>query len=186
VDRVLQIPGPSVTEWIDWGQTLGPVLLRALVLALITWIAARTVRRLFERSTVRFNADPGLVLLIGRFLYLSVLAIGGITILDALGLPLATLVTVLGVIGIGISLALQDILKNFFAGTYLLFERPFRIGDVVQVKDQRGTVETIGIRTITLRTSQNVQVMVPNAMVFTEIVLNRTLEEDAPKRSVAE
>jgi small-conductance mechanosensitive channel len=184
---VLEIPGPSATEWIDWGQSIGPLLLRALILALITWIAAYALRRLFERSVAHFKADPGLVLLVGRFLYIGVLAIGGITILDALGLPLATLVTVLGVIGIGISLALQDILKNFFAGTYLLFERPFRIGDVVQVKDQRGTVETIGIRTITLRTSQNVQVMVPNAMVFTEIVLNRTFEqkEDASERPVA-
>ncbi len=168
---------------MNWGQTLGPLVLRALIVALITWLLARACRRLFERSTHRLGADPGLVLLVGRFIYIALLAVGGITILDTIGLPLATLVTVLGVIGIGISLALQDILKNFFAGTYLLFERPFRIGDVVQVKDQRGTVETIGVRTITLRTTDNVQVMVPNAMVFTEIVLNRSFERAADEAS---
>ena len=60
------------------------------------------------------------------------------------------------------------------AGLYLLFERPFRLGDVITIKDQRGVVETIGIRTTTLRTDENVEVLIPNMTVFTDIVSNRT------------
>jgi hypothetical protein len=98
------------------------------------------------------------------------------TILDTVGVPLTTFVTVLGVAGLGISLAMQDVLKSFVAGTFLLFERPFRIGDEITVKSERGVVEDIGIRTTRLRNAENVQIIIPNAVVFAEVVANRTNE----------
>jgi hypothetical protein len=111
---------------------------------------------------------------VGRLLSILVLIVGGLTMLDTFGIPLSAVVTFVGVIGLGITLALQDILRNFFAGLYMTFERPFRLGDTVSVKDQRGVVENIGIRTTTLRTDENVQVLIPNMVMFVEIVLNRT------------
>jgi small conductance mechanosensitive channel len=94
--------------------------------------------------------------------------------LGILGAPPATLVTILGAFGLAFSLAVQDILKNFFSGIYLLLERPFRVGDTIKVKDQQGLVEHIGVRTTTLRTAENVRVLVPNAIVFAEVVSNQT------------
>jgi hypothetical protein len=105
-----------------------------------------------------------------------IVGVGVATVLDTIGVPLTTFVTVLGVAGLGISLAMQDILKSFVAGTYLLFERPFRIGDEISVKDQRGVVEGIGVRTTLLRNADNVQIIIPNAVVFAEMVANRTNE----------
>jgi small-conductance mechanosensitive channel len=154
----------------------------ALVLALTFFLAGRT-RRWFERATSRTRADRNTRLGVGRLLALLVLALGVLTSLDAIGIPLSTVVTFVGVVGLAISLALQDILKNFFAGLYLVFERPFRLGDTVSVKDQRGVVETIGIRTTTLRTDENVQVLIPNMTIFAEIVQNRT--EARPKPAEA-
>jgi small-conductance mechanosensitive channel len=66
-----------------------------------------------------------------------------------------------------------------------LFERPFRLGDVVVIKGQRGVVETIGIRTTTLRADDNVVVLVPNSMVFAEVVANRTYATPAPESAPA-
>jgi small conductance mechanosensitive channel len=182
VEQLFQFRWWVPDDWLAVVNTLGPPLARAILLALITWYFAGLARASFEHATRRSGADAHLRLLLGRAVFLIVLILGGITVLDALGFPLSTLVTVVGVIGIGVSLALQDILKNFFAGTYLLFERPFRIGDVISVKEQRGVVETIGVRTITLRTAENVQILVPNAMVLTEIVVNRT-HERAPDKT---
>ena len=173
-------------EWAYLAEVLGPPLTRALLLAMLAWYLARGARSSFEHATRRTGADPGLRILVGRLVYLAVLAIGAITILDTFGVPLSTVVTVVGVIGIGIGLALQDILKNFFAGTYLLFERPFRIGDEISLKDHRGIVDTIGFRTTTLRTPENVQIVIPNAMVFTEVVANRTYEQPAGKKPMPE
>ena len=92
----------------------------------------------------------------------------------AVGVNPAGLLAVAGAVGLAFSLAIQDILKNFFSGVYLLLERPFRVGDTIRVKEQIGVVENIGVRTTQLRTTENVQVLVPNATVFGEVVSNHT------------
>jgi small-conductance mechanosensitive channel len=151
----------------------------ALVLILTLYLAGR-IRHWFDRASSRTRADANTRLGVGRLLALLVLVLGVLTSLDAIGIPLSTVVTFVGVVGLAISLALQDILKNFFAGLYLVFERPFRLGDTIAVKDQRGVVETIGIRTTILRTDENVQVLIPNMTIFAEIVQNRTQVRPTP------
>ena len=93
--------------------------------------------------------------------------------LRALGVPWPTVVALAGVLGLAASLALQDVLKNFVAGVYLLVERPFRIGESIKVKEFSGSVETIDVRTTVLRTPEGDAIMVPNAILFAEIILNR-------------
>jgi small-conductance mechanosensitive channel len=176
-----QVPPEQPVAWpVSWlGLPLGfetplTTLLRALFVVAVTFYLATRVRHWFDRATLRSRADANTRLAVGRLLALLVLIVGTITLLDTFGIPLSAVVTVFGVVGLAISLALQDILKNFFAGLYLLFERPFRLGDVIAVKDQRGLVEHIGIRTTVLRTEENVLVLIPNMTIFAEIVSNRT------------
>lgn len=164
----------TVDGWFILAYELGPPLVRAILLAIGTWIAARLIRKSVELAAWR--ADASGRLLIGRIVNIVVIGLGVATILDAVGVPLTTFVTVLGVAGLGISLAMQDVLKSFVAGTFLLFERPFRIGDEISIKDQRGVVEHIGIRTTRLRNPDNVQIVIPNGVMFAEIVSNRTNE----------
>ncbi len=165
---------PTLVVPLTGWQIVLLVLVKACLIAALTLYISRRIRRWFERVTARTRAEAGTRLLVGRLLSILVLLVGGVTTLDTLGVPLSAVVALLGVVGLAVSLALQDILKNFFAGLYLLFERPFRLGDVVDVKSQRGVVETIGIRTTVLRTEDNVQVMIPNMTIFAEIVLNQT------------
>lgn len=164
----------TVDGWIVLIYEFGPPLVRAILLAIATWIAARLARSSFNFATRR--ADAHARLLIGRIINIVIIGLGVATILDTVGVPLTTFVTILGVAGLGISLAMQDVLKSFVAGTFLLFERPFRIGDEISVKDQRGVVENVGIRTTRLRNADNVQIIIPNAVVFAEVVANRTNE----------
>lgn len=161
--------------WVLAAYEFGPPAVRAILVALATWVAVRLSRSSFNYAARR--ADVTARLLIGRVITIIIMGIGVATILDTVGVPLTTFITVLGVAGLGISLAMQDILKSFVAGTYLLFERPFRIGDEISVKDQRGVVEHIGIRTTQLRNADNVQIIIPNAVVFAEMVANRTNEK---------
>jgi small-conductance mechanosensitive channel len=162
-------PGPLA----GWEVPIGTVV-RAVLVAVLTLYLASRVRHWFERATARSRADRSIRLGVGRLLALLVFFVGAATVLDTFGIPLSAIITFVGVVGLAISLALQDILKNLFAGLYLLFERPFRLGDVVAIKDQRGIVETIGIRTTTLRTEENVEVVIPNMTVFAEIIANRS------------
>jgi len=79
-----------------------------------------------------------------------------------------------GFLALAVSLAFQDILKNFIAGIFLLLERPFRLGDEITVDDHTGIVENIEMRTTTLRTSDGEQVLTPNSLVYTGTIINRT------------
>jgi small-conductance mechanosensitive channel len=172
----------TVDGWVVVAYQFGPPLIRAVLLAIGTWIAVRLARSSFNFASRR--ADAHARILIGRVIDIVIIGLGVATILDTVGVPLTTFVTILGVAGLGISLAMQDVLKSFVAGTFLLFERPFRIGDEISIKDQRGIVEHIGIRTTRLRNADNVQVIVPNGVVFAEIVANRTNEIKSPPAPV--
>jgi small-conductance mechanosensitive channel len=165
---------------------LGPFagrLVGALVIALIAWRLAAAAQRWFDRVSARTRADVNLRVLLGRFVYLTVLILGFIWGLEVFGVSPAALVTALGVLGLAASLALQDILKNFCAGVYLLFERPFRIGDEISVRDFRGRVVDVGIRTTSLHTEDELLVMIPNAIVLAEVVVNRSYQVPAAETS---
>lgn len=129
----------------------------------------------------RAHIDPGTQILIKRFLLVAWIVITVLFVLGILGISPAAIVAVAGAVGLAFSLAMQDILKNFFSGIYLLLERPFRVGDTIRVKDQTGVVENIGVRTTYLRTLDNVQVLVPNATVFSEVVANQTYARPQPQ-----
>ena len=145
----------------------------ALLVAFIAWRLASTARTWFERATARSSADIHLRVLAGRFLYLAVFIYGLLWAVDVLGVSPTALVAGLGVLGLAASLALQDILKSFCAGVYLLFERPFHLGDDIKIKDFRGRVVDIGIRTTVLHTVDGQEVIVPNSVVLADVVVNQ-------------
>ncbi len=167
----------SQYEWVDVVSALA----RALLVAVLAWQVARLARYSFDRATLRSGADANIRLLVGRVLFLIIVGVGVATVLDIVGIPLSAVVTLMGVAGIAVGLAVQDILKNFFSGLYLLFERPFRLGEEIQVKDFRGVVEHVDYRTTMIRTEENIQVLNPNALLFAEIVLNRSDFRPLPK-----
>jgi small conductance mechanosensitive channel len=161
---------------IDLSQlaTGGWVELQAFVVFVVSFVGVRLVLNWTSAAMHRARVDLGTQILVKRGLLITWLLVTLLVILGILGVNPAGLLAVAGAVGLAFSLAIQDILKNFFSGVYLLLERPFRVGDTIRVKDQLGVVENIGVRTTQLRTSDNVQVLVPNATVFGEVVTNHT------------
>jgi len=153
-----------------------------VLVVLLTLLLARTARGWTLRALGRSRADRSTQLLIGRVVFIAILTFGLLTALGVLGVPWATVVALGSVLGLAASLAMQDVLKNFVAGVYLLVERPFRIGEWIKVKDFVGSVETIDVRTTTLRTAEGNAVLVPNAILFAEIILNRGATPPAPEK----
>jgi small-conductance mechanosensitive channel len=147
----------------------------AIVIAVVAFVLGRRLRsttvRLVEQ---RSRLDAAGALLAGRLVYLTILVFAGFWILNLWGSGITPLVTVLGVAGIAVSLALQDVLRNLFAGFYLLIERPFTIGDFIEVAGTSGAVENIDLRLTVLRTLDGFRVTVPNATVFTSVITNQS------------
>ena len=149
-------------------------ILVGLVIALVTWHVARWARASFDRAATRTRADANARLLAGRLIYGAICLLGLVWLLSLMGVDQAGILTTFGAFGLALGLAVQDILKSFFAGLYLLFEKPFLLGDEIQVKDHVGRVEEVGFRATTIRTEDNVRIVVPNAIIFAEVVSNRS------------
>ena len=163
------------TAWLQDVLRAGWVqVAQALLIAIVGWIALRVALNWLGGAMRRGRVDTGTQILVKRAVVIGCIIVVVLVVLGTLGVSPAGLVAVAGAVGLAFSLAIQDILKNFFSGVYLLLERPFRVGDTIKIKDQQGVVENVGVRTTMLRTVDNVQVLVPNAVVFAEVVTNHT------------
>ena len=146
----------------------------AVVIVVAFYLLARLVRMLTGSELRRVHADPQVALLVNRIVFLAALVIGVIAAFTELFGSPALVFGGFGFLALAISLAFQDILKNFIAGIFLLLERPFRLGDEITVDNRTGLVENIEMRATTLRTSEGEQVLIPNALVYTGTIINRT------------
>jgi small-conductance mechanosensitive channel len=148
----------------------------ALLIVIVAIAVARGVRSAVVRGLARGRAHPNVTTLLGNLsqmlvFMLATLAILAIYTRDAFGWILGAF----SVFGLVIGLSLQDILKSFFAGIYILVERPFRIGDTIQVEGSHtGIVQEISFRTTQLRTDDGREVVVPNSTLVTTSVVNLT------------
>lgn len=111
------------------------------------------------------------ILTISRY---SILALGLVASFGLLGFDLSTLAIIGGGLSIGIGFGLQQIVSNFLSGILLLFEQSLRPGDIVDVDGQLGTVQKLSIRSTTVRTLSNVDVVIPNERFLTDAVKNYT------------
>lgn len=136
------------------------------------------VGRLAQRGTVaalsRLRVDESLTLLGGRVTYGAVLIAGALIVLAVWNVPLILPVTFLSALTLALGLALQDVMKNIFAGIYLLLERPFIIGDEITVTGFSGRVEDIQLRITSLLAPDGQRVLVPNGILLSSAVVNAT------------
>ncbi|WP_316807790.1 mechanosensitive ion channel family protein [Pedobacter agri] len=109
---------------------------------------------------------------------LIIIVIGLLLAFTASGLPMDKLTVVLGALGVGIGLGMQNIVNNFVSGIILIFEKPFRIGDYVELADKKGKVQDIGIRSSKLLTPQGSEVIIPNGDLLSGRLVNWTLSND--------
>jgi len=146
------------------------LVLAAATLALGFGVAAigqKVILRMPGRATLETRLFAGRLIFAG-------LAIGAVlAALAASGVHIAALATLIGTLGLAISLSLQDLARNLVAGLYLLWERPFRLGDQITVRTFAGRVERINMRTTALRTDEDEQVLIPNTVMMSEVVLKR-------------
>ncbi len=106
---------------------------------------------------------------------LCVLTIGFLLAIVATGLPLDKITIVLGALGVGIGLGLQNIVNNLISGIILIFERPLQLGDYVEIGSNKGRVRDIGIRASRLITAQGAEIVVPNGDLLSGQLTNWTL-----------
>ncbi len=141
---------------------------------------ARTIKSIIVRKLGASRIDINFRTLIGRISYILTLMLIIFWTLSIWQISIGVPVAALGILTVAFTVAIQDVLKDLFAGIYILMEHPFRIGDQITIGDQvnlaghTGRVEDVQIRTTKLRLVSGEEVSVPNALVFSSIVINNT------------
>ena len=115
-----------------------------------------------------------------------VLLIGGFLIaVAASGLPIDKITVILGALGVGIGLGLQNIVSNFVSGIILIFDKTIRIGDVVELSSKKGRVKEIGVRASTLLTDEGAEIIIPNGSILSNNIINWTLSNNQMRVDIA-
>lgn len=162
---------PKVMRWADASIVVFVIVSLSLVAASV---AVRMMALYGERQGMPLLV-AGLTRTITRIL---VLAIGAMSLLAYLNIPITPMVTFLGVSGLAAALALQDTLANLFAGIHILVERPISLGDLIRLESgQEGTVTDIGWRTTRVRTGSNDMVVAPNIKITSSVLVNYSLPD---------
>jgi small-conductance mechanosensitive channel len=158
------------------------LILEAAIILSTTFTAAAVLGTLVAAAGERRALAVGVTGLAQAAVRALVVVVGGLVLLDALGVAITPLLTALGVGGLAVALALQDTLSNVFACVHLLADRPIRVGDYVKIADSiEGYVIDVGWRSTRVRTLPNNVVVVPNKRVAESIIVNY----DMPERRMA-
>ncbi len=183
MEELNQFLNTPLLQFANTSITLGKILeVATLVLAgivFILWSTGFLRSRLSRRS---INAD--LVHMVTRaYLIVGFIILAFIT-LDLLQVPLTAFAFVSGAVAIGFGFGAQNIINNFISGWILMWERPIKIGDYLEMGEVRGTVESINTRSTRIRRLDGVHLLVPNSFLLENTVINWTLMDKLVRTTV--
>jgi potassium-dependent mechanosensitive channel len=154
--------------------SLGDVLAFVLTIYVAYLLSSMIQFVLAEDVFPRLSLRAGLPYALSSLVKYVIVFVGFLLGLFALGLNLDRVTVIGGALGVGVGFGLQNIVNNFFSGLIVLFERPIRVGDAVQIADVQGEVRRIGIRSTTVRSWEGAEVIVPNSQLVADRVTNWT------------
>jgi small-conductance mechanosensitive channel len=165
-----------------WGAGSVRVSAGDVILFVLTvwasFLLSRMLRFILEEEVYgRLKLAPGLHYSISKMVNYAILVLGFFLGIALLGFDLTRLTILVGAFGVGLGFGLQNIINNFVSGLILLFERPIKVGDVVQLGGNEGVVKRIGIRASIVRVANGSEVIVPNGSLISDTVTNWTLSD---------
>jgi small-conductance mechanosensitive channel len=141
------------------------------VFAIISRIVRKIVRsQIFPRVAIEEGTQYTLL----RVTHYLVIIVGAVVAFQFIGIDLTGLAVIFGLLSVGIGFGLQNVTSNFVAGLILLFERPIKVGDRITVGNTEGDVAEINIRSTTIRSLNNIAIIVPNSEFVSSTVINWT------------
>jgi small-conductance mechanosensitive channel len=182
-------------EIFDWANALARSILAAhlevgeiqvslgdviafILTVVVAFMLSRLIRFFLEEEAFpRMRLRRGVGNAVSTLLHYIILLLGFVFALSAAGMDFTRVALFAGAFSVGIGFGLQSVVNNFVSGLVLLFERPVQIGDMVEVGALNGEVRRIGARSSTVRTFDGAEVIVPNANLITEPVVNWTLSD---------
>ncbi|HEY8607117.1 MAG TPA: mechanosensitive ion channel domain-containing protein [Noviherbaspirillum sp.] len=150
-----------------------------------TWMLSRLTRFLLEEEIFsRVRLDRGLPYAVSTTVHYIILLSGFVLALTAVGVDMTKFTIVAGALTVGVGFGLQNIVNNFVSGLIVLFERPVKVGDTIQIGDMVGRVQHIGIRATIVHSTSGAEVIIPNGKLIADQLTNWTLSSQLRQLAV--
>jgi small conductance mechanosensitive channel len=166
--------------WVSALLLMLPNIVVALLLMVVFFLTAKLLRRIAERTIGRLIQSDALKRLAVNLVGTAVIGVGLFVALSVLQLHKAvlSLLAGVGVIGLALGFAFQDIAANFMAGVLMLLRRPLRVGEIIKTNDYYGRVQRMDLRNIHLRTWSGQLVLIPNKEVYQKPLINYSRHDE--------
>lgn len=176
LNNALYLLTDKLQSWLKTLVLMLPNLLIALLVLVVTFLMARLMRKGTEKVLPRVSHSAALNNLASAMVYIVVVLVGIFFALGILKLDktVTSLLAGVGIIGLALGFAFQDIAANFISGVIIAVRKPFGVGDVIETNSHFGTIERINMRTIDIRRQTGELVKVPNRKVFESAMTNFT------------
>ena len=168
------LAAPEHAQWIELATSIGLRLLGALIVLAIGMRLVKLVADGIGRILGRTQMERTAALFLARVAQVALQIVLLLAVVKLLGVPMTSMLAVLGAAGLAIGLALKDSLSNIASGFMLVALRPFKVGDVVTINGVTGKVELINIFQTRLRGADNQTVTLPNSLITTDSIVNLT------------
>ena len=166
----------SVDKIQNFLITAGVDLLRGILTLAVGLFLVHWVMKLFERYEAKLKLEPTLKGFIRNLIRILLYVLVVLTSANIMGIPMTSVITLLGTAGVAVSLAMQGVLGNLIGGFILLLFKPIRVGEYVRIGDYEGTVKVIGAFYTELSTFDNRHVNLPNSTLTNTAIVNFTRE----------
>jgi small conductance mechanosensitive channel len=167
----------KLENWLELFITMLPNLLLSILVAVLFFFVAKFLRRGMYRLLLKVSHKPAVSGLFSSIFYFIILFLGLFISLQILNLEktIASLLAGAGIIGLALGFAFQDLTANFISGVFIIFRKPFDVGNVIDTNGFTGIVEEIQLRSTTIRTAQGLHIMLPNKEIFQKPITNYSL-----------
>lgn len=166
-----------ITKLQEWGAFYGLKIVAAIIVLIVGRWTAKAISKLVKRLLTKRNVDPTLISFVGNVAYIALLTFVVIAALAQLGIQTTSFIAIIGAAGLAVGLALQGALANFAAGFLMIIFRPFKTGHYIEGATVAGVVEEIHVFTTQLRTPDNKTVIIPNAKLMGDNIINYSAKD---------
>ena len=177
MEKWFELIKQKLETWLEQLIKMLPNLVLAVLVFTFFFFLAKFLRKLVNRLLVKVSHKPTISGMFSTIFFIIVLLAGLFISLQLLHLEktIASLLAGAGIIGLALGFAFQDLTANFISGVFIIFRKPFDVGNIVDTNGFTGIVEEIQLRSTTIRTFQGLHIMLPNKEIFQKPITNYSL-----------
>ncbi len=179
VQNAIKLLHDKFASWMETVVVMTPNFILSVIVLILAHYLARKAKEVVKSLLKHIIDNQALINFLGMLSHIGVFLLGGLVAIKILNLDqvIFSVLAGVGIAGLAVGFAFQDVAANFIAGIALVFRKdyPFRVGDIVETNDHMGVVEEISLRDTMIRTFQGQSIFIPNKLIFENAVNNYSL-----------